>query len=393
MGGERMRLAAARGHVTTGLRVAIVAASPAIVGGHSVAAAWLAEALRGDGVHVDLVPIDVPLPRGLRWVRRIRGLRTLVNECLYAASLRRLSRADVVHVFSASYWAFLLATVPALAAGRVMGARVVLHYHSGAVADHLAGWGPLVHPWLRLAHEIVVCTEFQRAVFERFGYRARVIPNTVDTTGFRFRMRTPIGPRFICTRNFERHYRVDAAIEAFAAIRAHHADATLTLAGAGPEEGALRALAAEVGGDGIRFAGAVSRADLAALLDRSDVFLNASVVDNQPLSLIEASASGLVVISTPTGGIAEMIEHGRTGLIVPEPDPRRLAQAALFLLSRPDLASAMAQRARDGLARYGWPAIRDEWARAYGRAARLEHPRRAAADTSGPVPVSRRHTA
>ena len=57
-----------------------------------------------------------------------------------------------------------------MAAARALNKRVVLHYHSGEADDHLANWGALVHPWLQLAHDIVVPSEYLRDVFARYGY-------------------------------------------------------------------------------------------------------------------------------------------------------------------------------------------------------------------------------
>src|SRR5689334_12676118 len=151
-------------------RVVIVAASLEIVGGQGVQAALLLDALRRDGVDARLVPINPRFPRWLADLRRRPYVRTIVNELLYLPSLLSLWRADVVHVFSASYWSFLLAPVPAMLAGRVLRKRVILHYHSGEAADHLQHWGALVHPWLGLAHEIVVPSPYLREVFGAHGY-------------------------------------------------------------------------------------------------------------------------------------------------------------------------------------------------------------------------------
>ena len=130
----------------------------------------------------------------------------MVNQALYLRSLVRLRNADVVHVFSASYWSFLLGPVPAMLAARLFGKRVLLNYHSGEAEDHLARWGIFVHPWLRFAHEIVVPSQYLRDVFARYGYRSRVVPNVVDLSRFRYRERIALRPRLLSTRNLESHY-------------------------------------------------------------------------------------------------------------------------------------------------------------------------------------------
>jgi glycosyltransferase involved in cell wall biosynthesis len=351
-------------------RVALVAPTLDILGGQGVQAAALARALRADGVDVDFVPVNPRFPRGLGWLRRVPVARTLLNEAMYLLALPRLRGADVVHVFSASYWSFVLAPLPAIAAARILGKRIVLNYRSGEADDHLSHWGALVHPWLRLAHEIVVPSEFLRAVFGRHGYAARVIPNVVDLGRFRYRDRDPVRPRLVSTRNLEAYYAVDNTLEAFAVIRARYPDATLTIAGSGSEEPRLRRLADTLGTAGIRFVGAVTPPAIPALLDDADVFVNSSVLDNQPVSVLEAFAAGLPVVSTGTGDIAALVRDGETGTLVAAGDPAAMAKAVIALVEDAAGALAMARQARAEMDRHTWTHVRVLWARAYeGRGA------------------------
>jgi glycosyltransferase involved in cell wall biosynthesis len=346
-------------------RVALVAASLDILGGHGIAAALLRQGLEADGYEVSFLPVNPRFPRRLAWLRRIPFARTLANQLLYAPSLAALRSADVVHVFSASYWSFLLGPVPAMLAARMLGKRVVLHYHSGEAEDHLAHWGVRVHPWLRLAHVIVVPSLYLRDVFARHGHATRVIPNVVDLARFGYRERDPAGPRLLSTRNLEAHYGVDTTLKAFSLLKAQHPEASLTVAGIGSQAPSLRRLARELGLEGVRFVGRVEPEAMPELCDGCDLFVNASLVDNQPISILEAFAAGLPVATTPTGGIAEMVRHGETGLLVAPGDPVALARAVARLLEQPDRARDMARRARQEVEAYSWPRVRKSWQEAY----------------------------
>jgi len=350
-------------------RIAVIAPSLDIVGGQGVQAAALVEGLRRDGWPTSFIPINPPFPAGLRGLRGVPCLRTLVNQSLYLPGLRRLRAADVVHVFSASYWSFLLAPAPAMLIARGLGKRVVLHYHSGEAEDHLGRWGRRVHPWLRLAHEIVVPSEYLRDVFARHGHRSRVIPNVIDTSSFRFRPRRPLRPRLLSTRNFEPHYRVENTLEAFAALRRRYPQATLALAGHGSLEPRLRQRAASLGEDAVRFCGRVAPAEMPRVCDAADIFLNSSVVDNQPVSVLEAFASGLPVVSTATGDIGRMVRNGATGRLVPADDPHAMAEAVAQLLEHPGSALQMAWQARQEAERHSWEHVRFAWASVYTPAA------------------------
>jgi glycosyltransferase involved in cell wall biosynthesis len=240
-----------------------------------------------------------------------------------------------------------------------------LNYHSGEAEDHLERWGALVHPWLALAHEIVVPSEYLRAVFARHGYPARTVANVVDTRRFRYRDRMPPYARFLSARNLEPYYRVDVTLEAFALVRERFPAATLTIAGDGRERSRLVRRTAVLGERGIHFVGRVDPAEMPALYEAADVFVNSSVVDNQPLSVLEAFAAGLPVVSTATGDIAALVRDGETGLVVPPGDPAAVAKALTFVLEYPVRALRMARQARSEVEAFTWARLGDQWAAAY----------------------------
>src|SRR5262249_28449124 len=156
------------------------------------------------------------------------------------------------------------------------------NYRSGEADDHLARWGALVRPWLRLVDEIVVPSEYLRAVFSRHGLQARVIPNVVDLSRFRYRERGALEPWLVSTRNLEPYYLVDTRRDAVGRLRARGPEGTLTIGGAGSQSQRLRRLATALGAGGIRFVGRVEPTAMPGLLDTADIFVNSSVVDNQP---------------------------------------------------------------------------------------------------------------
>lgn len=124
--------------------------------------------------------------------------------------------------------------------------------------------------------------------------------------------------------------------------------AVFALAGEGPEERALRELAKALGvSERIRFLG--RRDDVPALLAACDVFALPSLYEGSSLAVLEAMAAGRAVVSSAIPGTEELIEDGRSGLLVPPRDPEALASALGRLLAderlRADLAAAARQRA------------------------------------------------
>jgi glycosyltransferase involved in cell wall biosynthesis len=347
-------------------KISIVGPSMRVFGGgQALHAIGLAEQLRREGYAVHLLPIDPVFPPGTGWLRLVPYVRTIFNQSLYLPSLLCLRRTDIVHVSSASYWSFLIAPIPAMLMGRLCGKPVILNYHSGEAADHLAHWGALVHPWLALADEIVVPSEYLCRVFGSYGYRTRVIHNTVDISRFIYRRRHPLRPRLLSVRNFEWFYGVDHTLHAFSLFQRRYPDATLDIAGSGSCEAELQSLARSLNVVGVRFLGSVCSDEMPSVLDRADILLNSSLIDNQPLSILEAMASGLSIVTTGVGDIANMIEGGVTGTIVPEKDPAAMAAAAALLLEQPDRARSMASRAYERLDRYSWSRVGSQWSALY----------------------------
>jgi glycosyltransferase involved in cell wall biosynthesis len=352
------------------IRVCLVAPSLSILGGQAVAAQRLLERLRAvPGLEVDFLPHDPRSNALLRLLQRVKYVRTVATSIAYVVSLlRRLPRYDVVHVFSASYWSFLLAPTPAILIGKWLGKRVVLNYRSGEAEDHLRRWRRTAIPTLRRADAVVTPSGYLVDVFARFGVRAEAISNFVDPGAVVYRRRAALRPVFLSNRNFQTLYNVPCVLRAFAAIQARIPDARLIVIGDGPEREHVHETARTLAMRNVEFIGAVRPTEMGSWYDQADVYLNASDIDNMPNSIIEAFACGLPVVTTRAGGIPYVVEHERNGLLVDCGDDQGLAAAALRLLADPALAErVMAEGLRDVGQQYTWASVSGRWAALYRR--------------------------
>ncbi len=349
------------------LRVAIVAASLRILGGQAVQAQRLLDAWQTEkSVTAWLVPIDPVAPWPFSAMQRVKVLRTIVTQlCYWPLLLRELRKADVVHVFSASYLSFLLSPLPAIVIARLLRRPVVLNYHSGEAPDHLRRSALARHVMRHSVDLNVVPSIFLREVLDSFGIAARVVPNTIDLQQFAYRVRDPLRPRLLCTRNFEHIYNVACVLRAFARVQARYDDATLTLVGGGSQEAALRALVQQLNLRNVTFAGRVAPTEINRCYANADVYVQAPCIDNMPLSVLEAFASGLPVVSTNVGGVPRILTHGLHGLLAPVDDDEALATQVLTLIESPSYARQLAAAARQSCAAYEWPVARDGWLDAY----------------------------
>ena len=349
------------------LRVAIVAASLRILGGQAVQAQRLLDAWQGDQrVKARLVPINPVPPPPFAAALRVKYLRTIVTQlCYWPLLFRELRNADVVHVFSASYASFLLAPLPAVLIAKLFGRPVVFNYHSGEAPDHLRRSSLARHVMRNWVDLNVVPSPFLRQVLQGFGITARVVPNTIDLDQFAYRVRDSLQPRILCTRNFEDIYNVPCVLRAFARVQARHPDATLTLVGRGSQKESLRALALRLELRNVTFTGAIPPAEISRYYAEADVFVQAPRIDNMPLSVLEAFASGLPVVSTDVGGVPYILTDGVHGLLAPDDDDEAIAARVLTLVDSPPYARRLAAAAHASCSAYTWRVARKGWLTAY----------------------------
>jgi L-malate glycosyltransferase len=348
------------------LRVCIVAPSLRYVGGQSVQADLLLRYWQNDpDIDISFLAVDPPLPRALAWAESIPGLRTILREPIYFWHLwRGLKDVDIAHVFSAGYWSFLLAPAPAWLTAKARGSKTLINYHSGEARDHLQRFRSAAFVLSRV-DKIVVPSGYLVDVFREFDLPATAVANIVDLSQFRYRERTLLRPHLVCTRGFSTYYSVDVVVRAFAEVKKQYPEAQLDLVGNGPLEGDIRKLVADLHLTGVNFTGVASRQEIGKYYHQADIFINASWLDNMPLSVIEAFASGVPVVTTSPECMPYLVQHERTGLLSGVGDEKALAANVIRLLRDPALAARLAQKAHDESRNYTWEAVREQWLNTY----------------------------
>lgn len=349
------------------LRVLIIAPSHDILGGQSIHAAQLiSEFAKEPTLRVGFLPINPRAPGFLRRLQKIKYVRTVITSFIYLLKLlTHIPRYEVIHVSSAADTGFVLSTTPPVIIGKLFGKKVVLNYHAGQAEEHLRDWGRTAKPVIRMADATVVSSGWLVDVFARHGLEARAIFNHVELEAFHFRERQPLRPVFLSNRNFDPIYNVPCVLRAFARLQKRFPKARMTVAGDGAQRAEIERLARELELRNVEFTGLLAPAEMPELCDAADIYLNASNVDNMPLSILEAFAAGLPVVTTNAGGIPYIVEQERTGLLVEMNDDEALADAAMRLLEDEELALRISRAARAECDKYRWVAVRGQWLEFY----------------------------
>ncbi len=357
----------------TGLRIALVGPLPPPSGGMANQTLQLATLLRAEGATVELVQVNRAYRPAL--IGKFKGIRALFRLLPYLKQLwQAAGRVDLYHVMANSGWSWHLFAAPAIWIARMRGKPVLVNYRGGEADSFFEKSLFWVRPSLVRATGIIVPSGFLEAVFAKRGFATRIVPNIIDLSRFspdsaNTAQAPATSPRILVARNLEPIYDNATALRAFAIVRKALPAAQLTVAGSGPQRQMLENLAAELTiADAVTFTGRVDNTGMAALYRCADVMLNPSLADNMPISVLEALASGVPVVSTDVGGVPYLVKHNETALLVPPQNPEAMAAAMLALLGDQSKAGRLRATGIESVKKYTWPNVRDRLLQAYRQA-------------------------
>ncbi len=181
---------------------------------------------------------------------------------------------------------------------------------------------------------------------------------------------SPDAPLIFALQRLDGLKRVDVLLRAMPEVLRAHPGAVLAVAGEGPDAAALRALARELGIEGaVRFTGFIADEAVPLYMDAADLFAFHSTYETFGIVLAEAMIRGRAVVSVDDPAIAEVVDHGRTGLLAPILDHRAMGRAMAELLADPERREAMGRAGRDKARRlFRWDALAPMYEDALSRA-------------------------
>lgn len=216
---------------------------------------------------------------------------------------------------------------------------------------------------LSQAYTVVSPSNYLLDFFKRCSFNKLVhIPNSIDLDKYIFKKRPRLSPKLLWVRSFADIYNPSMAIEVFEKLKVDFPDAELCMVG--PEkDGSLEACKhlAAAKKLPVRFTGKLEKSEWTALAAEYDIFINTTRFDNMPVSVIEAMALGLPVVSTNVGGIPFMLEDKKTALLVENENVNEMYDAFKSLLINPEFASKIAFNARKQAENYDWEIIKHQW--------------------------------
>jgi len=213
------------------------------------------------------------------------------------------------------------------------------------------------------AYTLVAPSGFLKTVFETYGYKNIIyIPNTFEITNYTFQHRDFKTPRLLWVRSFSEIYNPKLAIHVFNALKKNQPHATLCMVGP-DSDGSLvevKQLASQLHLK-VEFTGKLTKRDWIALSKDYNVFINTTNFDNTPLSVIEAMALGLPIVSTNVGGLPYLITDAVDGMLVAPDLTAAMVEAINTLQLDEDLRIRLVTNARKKVENFDWNAIKLKW--------------------------------
>ena len=241
----------------------------------------------------------------------------------------------------------------------------VVTLHSGAFPDFAERWPARVRRLLRSATVVTSPSPFLREHFRQIRPDIRVIRNGLHLERYPARRITKAKPRLVLVRAFEQRYNPLLALEVVSILSGEFPDIELLMVGPdtsdwSADETLAHALKLGVA-DRVHVMGQVSKMEIPQVLQQGDIFLNTTNVDNAPVTVIEAMACGLCVVSTNAGGVPYLTETEQDALLVPRADPDAMATAVRRVLVEPGLSGRLSENARRKAESYDWDRVLPAW--------------------------------
>lgn len=208
-------------------------------------------------------------------------------------------------------------------------------------------------------------SKYLQTTFSESGYHSELIPNNIELNLYPFKERTHFRPHLLYVRSFHKIYNPEMAIHVFEEILKRYEGAKLYMVG--PEkDGSLQKTKDLVKQlnleDKVTFTGRLSKPDIIKLSTDFDIFINTTDFDNTPVSVMEAMALGLPVVSTKVGGTPFLINDKANGLLVPPRDVKSFVEAVCTIIENPQLGQEIAKNARTTVDAFAWEKVKVQWA-------------------------------
>lgn len=303
--------------------------------------------LRREGLEVAVVS-----EKANKWLRLFDMLHTTFKS-------RKRVHCVLIDTYSTQnfYYALLVGKLC-----RFYGIPYIPILHGGNLPSRLTSHTRWSKKFFGKAAINIAPSPFMLSEFGKFGFKVEYIPNSIPIADYPFKKRRNIRPKLLWVRSFAEIYNPLLALQVVELLQRKNVEVELCMVGP-DKDGSLRhcqTVAAQLKLP-VTFTGLLPKKEWIALSSEFDVFVNTTNFDNMPVSVVEAMALGMVVVSTNVGGLENLIEDKVEGILVPPDNPQAFAEAIIDVCNNGEQASAMSIAARKKAERFDWETVKFQW--------------------------------
>ena len=246
---------------------------------------------------------------------------------------------------------------------RLLSVKYITKLHGGNLPNRIKKSRNFCDMIFQNAHINVAPSNYLFKAFENNGYDKLIyIPNTIELQNYSFKKRESVTPKLLWVRSFAKIYNPTMAVKVLFGLKNEFPQAMLCMVGPVKDESYQETvqLIKELEID-VVFTEKLSKAEWAELSKQYDIFINTTHFDNTPVSVIEAMALGLPVVSTNVGGIPFLLKHQDNALLVPDNDVEKMINEIKKLLNNPKLARQVSENARIFVGDFDWEVVKKQW--------------------------------
>ncbi len=266
----------------------------------------------------------------------------------------------LIDTYSTQNFYFALATSQLC---RFLKVKYIAKLHGGDLPNRIKKSPFLSNLIFKNAYKITAPSSYLMSAFKvKYAENLLHIPNTIEINKYEFLERNFIVPKLLWVRSFSKIYNPKMAITVLYNIKKIHPNALLTMVGPDKENliNDCKKYATELGVE-VTFTGKLAKEEWVSLSENFNVFINTTHFDNTPISVIEAMALGLPVVSTNVGGIPNLLNNKENGLLVDDNDNVAMTNSIIEIFNNEILRNKITIKARNTVESFDWSVVKHKW--------------------------------
>ena len=277
-------------------------------------------------------------------------------------TLSNINKVDFIIIDTYSTFGFYYALITSQIA-RVFNKKYIAILHGGNLPNRLKSSSFLSDLIFKNAYFLVAPSGYLLNAFEdNYSNNLIYIPNTIQLENYAFQEKVFDEPKLLWVRSFSSIYNPKMAIDVLSGLKKTYPKAILCMVGP-DKENLIEAckLHAEKLNLNVEFTGKLSKEEWIELSKQYNVFINTTHFDNTPISVIEAMALGLAIVSTNVGGIPFLLTNKENALLVDDNDTNAMINAIDEIFKNNIIAKERCINSRKIVEYFDWNAVKQKW--------------------------------